>query len=234
MRPLLCAARETLALAVTRGERSLVARFAGPQRVCSWAIVNGGLRRADAVAWIEVSDSELCPPVDARTLLRQRLVAAGAPAAVGLLTSRRLDAAVDVTRHDGDATSRCIATVGLGNALRAGDPRGPAARIGTINLLCHVDVPLTDEAILEAMSIAAEARTAAILEARVASRRSGLPATGTGTDCIALASPLPSRGRGGAAPYAGKHTRVGYLVGAAVIEAVSLGARAWKRERGEA
>ena len=67
----------------------------------------------------------------------------------------------------------------------------------------------------------------AILEADVASRRSGLRATGTGTDCIAIASPL------GKMPdaYAGKHTRVGHLVGASVLDAVSRAASAWKRER---
>ena len=135
---------------------------------------------------------------------------------------------VDVTAHDCDVRSRCIATVGLGNALRAGDPPGPAGRIGTINLLCHVDVPLTDEALLEAMSIATEARTASVLEAAVPSLRSGLPATGTGTDCIVMATPLAGRRE----PYAGKHTRIGHVVGAAVAQAVRRAVAEWKAERG--
>ncbi len=216
------------AMDVSRADRSLVVHFAAPQRMCSWAIVNGGLTDARAVGWIEVRDEELRPPTDARTLLRARLANAGAPDAVGLLTSRDLAAFVDVTSRDYDASARCIATVGLGNALRAGDPTGPVARIGTINLLCHVSVPLSDEALLEAMSIATEARTAAILDAAVPSVRSGAPATGTGTDCIVLAAPIALRRE----TYAGKHTRIGHVVGAAVSEAVRRGATQWKLERG--
>lgn len=216
------------AATLTRAPRALVVRFGAMQRMCSWAIVNGGMTRARAVAWIQVCDHDLRPPVDARVLLRERMIELGAPDAVGLLTSRDLDAFADISISHGDAHARCIATVGLGNALRAGDLPGPAARIGTINLLCHVDVPLTEEAVLEAMSIATEARTAAVLDAAVASRRSGLRSTGTGTDCIVIASPLASRPEA----YAGKHTRVGHLVGAAVEDAVRRGALQWKKERG--
>jgi adenosylcobinamide amidohydrolase len=198
--------------------------------MCSWAIVNGGFTDAQAVGWIEVRDGELKPPVDARRVLRARLAQAGAVGAVGLLTSRDVTTFVDAASHDRDVRSRCIATVGLGNALRAGDPPGPAARIGTINLLCHIDVALTDEALLEAMSIATEARTASILDAGVPSLRSGLPATGTGTDCIVMATPLAGRRE----PYAGKHTRIGHVVAAAVAEAVRRGAAEWKAERGTA
>jgi adenosylcobinamide amidohydrolase len=208
--------------------RALVARFRSAHRVCSWAIVGGGLRTARAVAWVGVRDDELRPPVDARAFLRARLRECAAADAVGLLTSRTLDTFVDVTREHGGARARAIATVGLGNALRAGDPPGPAARIGTINVLCRVDVALHDDALLEAMSIATEARTCAVLDAAVPSRRTGLPATGTGTDCIVIACPA----RDAREAYAGKHTRVGHLVGASVMEAVGRAAAAWKRERG--
>jgi adenosylcobinamide amidohydrolase len=230
MKPAAAPSDAGAAIGVTRLERAIVVRFAAPQRVCSWAIVGGGIGRASAVAWVHVRDHELRPPVDARDLLRARLALAGAPDAVGLLTSRDLSGFVDVVRGDDTASARCMATVGLGNALRAGDSPGPSARIGTINLLCHVDVPLTDEAILEAMSIAAEARTAAILEAGVRSVRTGLPATGTGTDCIVVASPAIAAGA--RERYAGMHTHVGHLVGAAVLDAVAQAAADWKRERG--
>lgn len=212
---------------LSRGERSLLVRFATLQRMCSWAIVNGGFVETQAVGWIEVGHSELRPPVDARSLLRTRLKQAGAAGAVGLLTSRDVTTFADAAAHDGDMRARCIATVGLGNALRAGDPPGPSARIGTINLLCHVDVGLTDEALLEAMSIATEARTVSILEAAVPSARSGLSASGTGTDCIVMAAPVA----GCRQRYAGKHTRIGHVVGAAVAEAVRQGATRWTTER---
>ncbi|MCI0347711.1 MAG: adenosylcobinamide amidohydrolase [Chloroflexi bacterium] len=214
---------------VVRRGRWLIVEFAEPRVVLSWAIVGGGLRHARTVAWREVEERELRPPVDAHRFLHRQLDEDGLAGTVGLLTSRRLDSYVDVERSHGPWSARCIATVGLGNALRAGDPPGPDGRIGTINLLCSVSGALGENALLEAMALAAEARTAAILEAGVPSRASGLPATGTGTDCIVVAAPAA----GAAAAYAGKHTAVGHLVGAVVAEAVRRGAEAWKRERAE-
>jgi adenosylcobinamide amidohydrolase len=205
----------------------LVARFARPQAVLSWAVVGGGRRRAATVAFCQVRDHDLPVGVDARALLRARLRAAGLAGAVGLMTSRAVDRFEDVSHEASGVRARCLATVGLGNALRVGDPTGAPARVGTINLLVAVSRPLGPGAQLEALSLAAEARTAAILDAGVASRRSGAPATGTGTDCIVLACPVEARG----AAYAGKHTPLGEAVGAAAYAAVRAGARRWLEER---
>jgi len=206
--------------------RWLVVRFPVPHAVLSWAIVNGGRRTATAVAWHEVRDAELRPPVSPARLLRDRLAAAGLDGAVGLLTSRALSRHVVVERSAAGVGTRCVATVGLGNALRVGDPPGPTARIGTINVLCQLSVSLAEEALVEALSIAAEARTLAVLGSGVASRVTGEPATGTGTDCIVIAAPE----RQGGARYAGKHTAVGHVVGAAVHDAVARGAAEWIHE----
>jgi adenosylcobinamide amidohydrolase len=201
----------------------LVVRFPSPHAVASWAIVGGGLGDAGAVAWRQVEERELRPPVDAARWLRARMQQEGLDNAVGLLTSCNLDTWVEARSEAGGATAHCMATVGLGNALRAGDPPGPFARIGTINILCRVDVALSDGALLEALAIATEAKTAVLLETGVSSRRTGLPATGTGTDCVVIASPLaPVR-----IPHAGKHTEVGAAIGAAVLDAVRAGVSAW-------
>jgi adenosylcobinamide amidohydrolase len=204
--------------------RWLVVRLPGPHAVLSWAVANGGRRTTDVVAWHEVQNAELQPPVDPARLLEERLSAAGLAGAVGLLTSARLDLHSVEERSWEGVGARCVATVGLGNALRAGDPPGPAARIGTINLLCQLTVPLREEALLEVLSIAAAARTLAILEAGEPSSVSGLPATGTGTDCIVVAAPEAS----GGARYAGMHTALGHVVGAAVHAAVARGAEEWR------
>ncbi len=214
-------------LSVSREREWLIARLSGLHRVASWAIVGGGLRRAHAVAWLQVREIDLRPPVDAIQYLRSRLHAAGVPDAVGLLTSRKLDAYTHVERSHSGFSARCVATVGLSNALRAGDPPGALARIGTINVLAHVSVPLTDEALLEALGLAAEARSLAVRESGVPSRLTGEEASGTGTDCIVVAAPDgPSPER-----YVGKHTVLGHLLGLAVLDAVAAGARDWKHER---
>ena len=72
---------------------------------------------------------------------------------------------------------------------------------------------------LEAYAIAVEARTAAIMDLglELATGR----ATGTGTDCLALAAPR------GARAYAGLHTPLGEAIGAAVRQAVRRAGEDW-------
>jgi adenosylcobinamide amidohydrolase len=217
-------------LRVVQADPWLVASFSRPVRACSWAIVHGGLVDTDHVAWLEVRDGDLRPPTDAAALLRQRLDERSLRRAVGLLTSRRVSTFQDARAAYGALWARCIATVGLGNALRAGDAPGVAGRIGTINLLVHIAAPLTDAALLEASAIATEAKAAAVLEAGILSRRSGRPATGTGTDCTVVTC-VRSVALPGAAVYAGKHTAIGAVVGESAFEAVRAGVAAWLLER---
>jgi adenosylcobinamide amidohydrolase len=214
------------ALDVERSGRWLRVRFAAPHRTLGWTIVGGGWRTTDRVSWIEVSGDELAPPVDPRRFVIDRLAADGREEEPVLMTGCALDEHVVAHREVGETRATCVATVGLGNALRVGDAPADAPRVDTINLLCAVSRPLDDLGLLEALSIAVEARTAAVLEAGIPSRASGLAATGTGTDCVVVAAP---RGDDGAA-YAGKHTEAGAAVGGAVLAAVSRGVAAW-RER---
>ncbi|MBI4549362.1 MAG: adenosylcobinamide amidohydrolase, partial [Candidatus Omnitrophica bacterium] len=189
--------------------------------------------RAEAVAWYEVRPGDLHPEIDPAEFLEERLRTEGLAGAVGLMTSRRLDPYSYVEKKDGAVFVSATATVGLSNALRVGDPAGEGIACGTINVLCHVSRVLTEEAMMEALSIAVEARTAAVMEDLVASRVSSGVATGTGTDCVVLASPVPCSGSEKAERYAGKHTRVGSLIGGAVYEAMKRGVAGWKEERRE-
>lgn len=111
-------------------------------------------------------------------------------------------------------------TAGFSNALRAGDRATAAlAHPGTINIIVALNRTLAYGAMVEAVQIATEARALAVLAAGIRSVRSGAPATGTGTDCIAIAAPL--RGSAGsvrAEPYCGKHTLLGELIARAVLK----------------
>lgn len=233
----------------------LVVQFPRPQEVASWAVVGGGRRQARTVAWLEVRNADLPPHVDPVALLRQRLETRGLSGAVGLLTSRRIDRHHQAhATWDGRAVST-LATVGLSNALRVGDEpgplsgllleragrRGPPAAptgtvadietiepIGTINILVALSAPLTEAAAWEAMSIAAEARTAAVIAAGVESRRSSQIATGTGTDCLVLAWPADSAFEPVA--FSGKHTATGHLIGETVFQTVRAGVATWLEE----
>ncbi len=227
-----------------REARLLCARLGQQHRVLSHAVLRPGLVVARQVAWCQVRDDELTPPVDPAQHLHDRLSAAGISDAVGLLTGADLGEFVDVTRVAPGLAVRVLATVGLDNARRAGDhwdvpppmtgadvvplddagaDDEPPRKAGTINVLACASRPLTDAALIEMLAIAVEARAMAVLEGDVVSRRSGRPATGTGTDCTVVAAPCGAP----ALQYAGKHTALGHLVGAAVAEAVGRGVAGW-------
>jgi adenosylcobinamide amidohydrolase len=147
--------------------------------------------------------------------------------AVGLITSRRLSAFVSVTAEAENVEATCVATVGLSNAERVGATRRSSApHAGTINILVTVSAALTEAAQIEALSIAAQARTAAVMEFGPIYSGSARM-TGTGTDCIAIAA------QAGDLPYCGLHTACGEAIGRAVYEAVAQGVGDWIAEQAE-
>lgn len=206
----------------------LALRFAGAQRMLSWSVSRPGFVDADAIAWLEVRDADLPVGRDPAAVLEERLAAAGLGGAVGLMT------ACDVSTYRiGRATAAgrravAVVTAGLGNGEFVGRRRqaiDEAPPPGTINVVVHVSSPLSDGALVEAVSIASEARTVAVLEAAAAAGDE--PITGTGSDCLVVAAP-----RGGSIRYAGLHTAAGEAIGAAVLDACRQAMAAWYRDLG--
>ena len=201
----------------------LMADLGTPCRVISFAPWRPGFQTASHIIWREVRNADLTPDFDAEAWYAAELARNGHADAVGLLTSR------DVGRHalrmaevEGIRVA-CLATVGLGNAERIGARLGRVlVDWGTINVAVRIAAPLSESALLEAFSLTAEARTAAVLSVGLATPL-GL-ATGTGTDCIAVAA------EPGSMAYAGKHTAVGEALGRAVFDAVQAGAADWMVE----
>jgi adenosylcobinamide amidohydrolase len=206
--------------------RWLEAVFEKPQSILSWAPQGGGRVQAQAVAWYQVTKEDLRPPVDADGFLKRIASDNGMSEAVVMLTSADLSHYQDIVRTCEGIEVRCVATVGMTNALRIGDPPSVIKEAGTINLLCSVSIPLSYSAMVEALSVAVEARTAAVMDADLPSIQTGRPATGTGTDCAALACPAED----GRLTYAGKHTALGSLIGDAVYQAVASGLKTWKQK----
>jgi len=195
-----------------------------PHSSVGWTLIGGGRRRVQRVFWHRVSGADLPPEVDARLLFEgRRKELTGDTDGVGFLTGCSLAEFVENRRNLGLLSARCIATVGLGNALRIGDvPGSNMISPGTINILLQTSAPLSECASLEALSLVAEARTLAVLEGHVPSGVGEAIATGTGTDCIVVASALPSSDEPEVA-FAGKHTEIGHLIGLCVYDAVSRG-----------
>lgn len=199
----------------------LVADLARPRRILSYAPHLPGFRTARHVVIREVRDSDLRPGLDATLWLASEMAGLGHGGDPAMMTSRAL-------RHHRTArcdSVSCIATVGLGNAERIGHRRAaPRAGYGTINLVLLIEKGLTEAAQIEALTIAVQARTAAVLDAGI--RLTGGFATGTGTDCVALACDP------GSLAHAGTHTALGEAIGRATYQAVLAGARDWVADHG--
>lgn len=181
--------------------------------------MNGGRVVAPAVAWYFIQAPEYHELSEPTAFLRRKLAEAGETDAVGLLTSRARYGQVESSVEHSGIQAQCIATTGLSNGMRIGDePTYVAA--GTINLVCAVSVKLTTECALEALAMASEARTAAVMDA------TGSEYTGTGTDCMVIAHPA----HGPEYRYAGKHTPLGHGIGRAVYQSVLGGVQEWKQQ----
>ncbi|MEM6486689.1 MAG: adenosylcobinamide amidohydrolase [Pseudomonadota bacterium] len=203
----------------------LIVDLPTPHRVLSWSLNRPGFTTAQRLVWREVQNADLPPDLDAAAWFRAEMARAGHAEAVGFMTSRSLAHVVATDAAVEGVTARCVATVGLSNAERVGARLGAPALAGTINIAVALSVPLSDAALVEALSIVAEARTAAVI-AHGPDLATGR-ATGTGTDCIAVAAPP------GAALHAGLHTPVGEALGRAVLDAVACGTREWMAQQGE-
>lgn len=209
---------------VTLDRPWLEADLGAEHRVLSWAVQRGGLVTARRILWREVRNADLPQGLDVADWLRAEAAARGAEDAVVMLTSRDIRAHHHAAATVDGVTAECLATVGLTNAERVGHRQDPAGRDwGTINIAVQVGAGLAFPALVETATIAAQARTLAVIAAGHLLPEGA--ATGTGTDCIAVAAPP------GDTAYAGLHTALGEAVGRAVHDAVAAGAAEWARWR---
>ncbi|WP_112312200.1 adenosylcobinamide amidohydrolase [Pseudogemmobacter bohemicus] len=201
----------------------LIARLPGPMRILSHAPFGSGFVRGDSIAWREVKNSDLSPDFPVEDWFRAEMSRAPMAATVGMMTSRDVSSRVLAEAQCEGVRAAALVTLGLSNAEAVGRRlpwhSADGAGYGTVNILVATDAALTETAQIEALTIAVQARTAAIMDLGL-----DLPtgrATGTGTDCLALAC------EAGQGLYAGLHTATGEAVGAAVRAAVTRAGAGW-------
>lgn len=202
----------------------LIADLERPLRVLSWSLTHPGFVTAQRIVWREVRNADLPPELDAVKWFRHELKQVGQSDAVSFLTSRDVRRYTQQSATVEGCRADAVATVGLSNAECIGHRRTNTFAPGTINIAVRLSTPLTDGALVEAVSLAAQARTAAVMEHGpdlITGR-----ATGTGTDCIAITAPS------GDAAHAGMHTATGEALGRAVLDAVSQGVQEWMQDQG--
>jgi adenosylcobinamide hydrolase len=168
------------------GSPVLVWKFARPLRSLSSGIVGGGLRLVSWVMNLTVASNYQRTDPDVHIAeVSESLALDGS--GVGLMT------AVDVRKHKFCEIDQAIAvaTVGVGVPTWAYDHHGAllgrSSRMrnthpGTINLVCYVNEPITDAALVNLVLTVTEAKTQALLE-------HGIQGTGTASDAVCILCP---------------------------------------------
>jgi adenosylcobinamide amidohydrolase len=203
---------------------AVIVSFAAPVRTLSWAVLNGGFCHAHHIInhHVDGKDALFCAqPGPWLERAASRLGLQGKVVGMATAVEMRHMVQVSMTSHGSRVT--CFTTVGCGNSLSVGDPASiaieeSAPTLHTINMILTVEPGLSDAAMVEAVQIATEGRVRALYENGIKSCRSDLPATGTGTDCVAVVS-LGD----GVERYCGKHTKLGELIGGAAYVSVAKG-----------
>ncbi|WP_407422622.1 adenosylcobinamide amidohydrolase [Methanobrevibacter sp.] len=139
----------------------------------------------------------------------------------GLTTLAKMENVSIVTKSYKNLEVTAITTAGVRtNAVRAGDPASfyeENGRFGTINTIILINANLGYETLLDAFMSATEAKTVALNDLKIPSQYSNGYATGTGTDGLCVFSSLESDNL---LTNAGKHSKLGELIGQSVAESV--------------
>ena len=107
-------------------------------------------------------------------------------------------------------------------AVRAGDSIGTEQEYGpgTINMVLVTNAGLTRSAMVCAVQVVTEAKTAALFRATVDCSRGKAGATGTGTDATVIVC-----GDGPSLRFSGTHTIIGMMLGRLVLRGLQKGLR---------
>jgi len=199
---------------LTLREPWLVMDLGPPHQVAGWPIVGPAWGMASRIVWLQVKDADLPPGIEPEAYFGSRAKADGVTVEIGLMTAAEIS--LHACERAGLVTAVVTAGLTNGESVEPATLARPAEawRAGTVNTVLHSAVPLTQGALFEAISIAAEARTAAILDLGL-TLADGRKLSGTGTDCIVVAAPSGPN----AEKHCGLHTEIGRRIGETVYRA---------------
>jgi len=187
----------------------VVVHSKGRLKVLSSAVLNGGIRETHHLLNIQVSSSYNSehPEEDIRKIESELEIADS----VGMMTAASVEDVV-IKYDDGVLV---LITAGTSNSAGPGEAALPK-KVGTVNIFLILDRHLEEEAFVNAVITATEAKTLAFMDLDIRSSNSGRVATGTTTDSIAIGSSC----RGETVRYLSTATSLGKKIGKLVYEGV--------------
>lgn len=214
-------------------QQSLVIDLGQRRRILSSAPRGGGFVRARYVINHQVEASARLSPSNqavricgwgdpARYLGSLAKKVGVTPDCVGLMTAVPIRRLVALREQVDGLWVEGFFTAGVTNAVRAGDAisREQAYGPGTINMVLVTNAQLTRSAMVGAVQVVTEAKTAALFRANVPCSTGKAGATGTGTDATVVVC-----GDGPSLKFSGTHTMIGMMLGRLVMRGLQKGLR---------
>ncbi|MBQ7418576.1 MAG: adenosylcobinamide amidohydrolase [Acidaminococcaceae bacterium] len=216
---------------VYRYDKSITIFFKGKRKVLSTSVFNGGYHENytavfnhDAKQGSGMPCEMLAPTYTEHMQILSRRLGLDPDMVTGMGTAADMENAAIETLSYENLTVTAIVTGGIEtNGGRVGDPATffkpleKPDRAGTINIMLVLDTDMPQGTLARALVTCTEAKTAAIQELLEGSKYSNGIATGSGTDTTIVVanseSPLYLEG-------AGKHSKLGELIGRTVKQAV--------------
>lgn len=218
---------------VHRYQKSIVVQFKDDRKVLSTSLINGGYKENlkavfnhDINPGAGIACSLKAPTYKEHMSIVAKELGLDTETTAGISTAASMDNVSIKTETYRDITVTAIVTGGIEvNGGRVGDPascyenQGEFEKIkpGTINIILYIDADLPAETMTRATVTCTEAKTAAIQELMEGSKYSRGIATGSGTDGTIVVSNSKSKMK---LLSAGKHSKLGELIGLAVKPAV--------------
>ncbi|MDO5422185.1 MAG: adenosylcobinamide amidohydrolase [Eubacteriales bacterium] len=218
---------------VYRYRKCVVVPFTGKRRVLSTCPLNGGYREDltsvfnnDGNPGAGMACTLRAPTYEEHMALIAEEIGLDPQTAAGMSTAASMENVAICTEEFKETVVTAVVTGGIEvNGGRVGDPAswhevaGKAQEVkqGTINIMLFINTDLSKGALTRAVVTCTEAKTAAIQELLAPSRYSMGLATGSGTDGTIVVCNADSDV---CLTNAGKHSKLGELIGKAVKAAV--------------
>ena len=194
----------------------------GTHPVLSSSVLNGGFAEARHLLNLKVPRMFEGAEHPAQSLqsCAENLGAEGP--VVGMMTAASMDSMRCYREQAQGVELVVMVTCGLDNARRVGDPAeyrsmlSEPHEVGTINIMMLCSAGMSAAAMVEAIQMITEAKTAALMASEIPSPVSGGLATGTGTDAVAVVSGDSKE----QVHYCGKHVLFGEILGRITFAAV--------------
>ncbi len=203
-------------------------QIANPLKTLSSAVHNPGLGWYRTFVNRHVDADYNCDDVQAEMARYLEQQGFHSTDTVGMMTAVTTEHA-EVEEYKGDFGMVIIAvTAGVGNAVDVSQALAREQRVGTINTWVIVNGILPDEAFIQAMITATEAKVKALQVENIMDPLTSTIATGTSTDSLLVAATQ----RGENLPYAGPITPLGKLIGHGVYDCTIRAIQTYKRAKG--